>query len=399
MLVSHEDGGSAMPRLSLFRRQLLRLLQYVLLPLTLFYILVIYEPVPLSRLSHPRRKIDYDAHPTYEYTSLYRQKADLAFEQALDKKLLSLEQDTISLLDEADDLEADAVIWQLTTPDVATALKEWTKQWKLNNRDWDYFLLTARPAELYGYFESIPEIDAMKETSQDIQNDLTRYMLLWYHGGFYADVETWNRISLLDCKPIYDYTAREQGHNVSLMIGVETDEPYISAKQLREWRWARGFGFGQASMWAPMRFDPILRKAIVRTISNSRTQGRSAHEGWIQSLKNHVLGGRSEEVSGRGMFTDLVLEVLSESLKEDHRMRDRDAGLEHRVTWKKFRAMRETAWMDVSQVKEGSEDNMRGLAVLPVNIWYSGQNHSRSGSFEHPSACINYVPGFTPKHS
>ncbi|KAK2625507.1 hypothetical protein QTJ16_004819 [Diplocarpon rosae] len=392
MPIFHEDGGNAMPRLPFHHRRLLRLLCYVFVSLILLYILVTYEPVSLLQFPHSQQKIDYDAHPTYEYTSLYRQKADLAFEQALEEKLLDLERDTIFRLDGNHDLDAHLAIWQLTTPEVAGAVRTWTQQWRDNNEGWIYNLLTAPPTELYDIFEDIPEIGAMNATAQDVQDDLTRYMLLWYNGGFYTDVETWDRVPLRNCQPMAQLAQRKQDQEISLMIGVETDEPYLSPTQLRKWRWERGFAFGQSSLWAMMRFDPILRKAIVRTISHSRTQRMSAKEGWIQSAKNHLLGGNSEEVSGRGMFTDLVLEVLSESLREDHDMRDRDAGLERRVTWKKFRALKETVWMDVKQVKEGSEENMRGLAVLPINVWYNGQTHSRSGSFEHPDACVNHIP-------
>ncbi|PBP20763.1 hypothetical protein BUE80_DR008149 [Diplocarpon rosae] len=393
MRIFHEDGGNAMPRIPLHHRRLLRLLCYVFVPLILLYILVVYEPVPLLQFPHSQQKIDYDAHPTYEYTSLYRQKADLAFEHALEEKLLALERDITSQLpDEYEDLDAHLAIWQLTTPEVAGAVRTWTQQWKDNNADWVYNLLTSPPTDLYQIFKNIPEIGAMNEAAQDIQDDLTRYILLWYNGGFYTDVETWDRVPLRSCKPMAQLVQTKQDQEISLMIGVETDEPYLSTTQLRKWGWGRGFAFGQSSIWATMRFDPILRKAIVRTISHSRTQRMSAKEDWIQTAKNRLWGGNSEEVSGRGMLTDLVLEVLSESLSEDHEMRDRDAGLERRVTWKKFRALKETVWMNVKHVKEGSEENMRGLAVLPVNVWYNGQTHSRSGSFEHPDACVNHIP-------
>lgn len=393
MIRYHEEGGDAVPRMP--RRRLLRLLGYFLIPLTLLYILVAYEPVPLPLL-HTSKKIQYDLHPTYEYVSLYRQKSDLAFEKALDEQLRSLERYTISQLPyEQQNLATNLTIWQITTPTMADALKVWTSQWKDNNQDWFYNLFTSPPADLYAHFEGIPEIGAMNETSQTVQDDLTRYLLLWYHGGFYTEIDTWDRVAMRDCGPVATVLANQQ--DISLMIGIETDEPYLSTEQLRKWQWARGFGFGQSSMWAAMRFDPMLRKAIVRTISHARTQKTLAKESWMEKYISRV--DYSGEVSGKGMFTDVVLETLSKNLKDDHKMRDREAGLERRVTWKKFRALQEVLWMDVNQTREDSEDEIRGLAVLPINIWGSGQSHSKSASFEHPDACVNHVPGFRPRQS
>ena len=97
------------------------------------------------------------------------------------------------------------------------------------------------------------------------------------------------------------------------------------------------------------------------------------------------------------VFTDVVLETLSAALAEEHEMRDRDAGLERRVTWKKFRGLKEVLWMEGEQIKEGSEDDLRGLSVLPINVWGNGKSHSKSGTSEHPMACVNHMPGFRPK--
>ncbi len=60
----------------------------------------------------------------------------------------------------------------------------------------------------------------------------------------------------------------------------------------------------------------------------------------------------ASEISERGMFTDIALEVLSVSLAEDHELRDRDAGLERRISWKKFRRLKEMLWIDSDKGKE-----------------------------------------------
>ncbi|KAI9047588.1 hypothetical protein LZ554_008301 [Drepanopeziza brunnea f. sp. 'monogermtubi'] len=390
-----EAGQNAMARF--YRRRILRLLSVLLILLVLLYVLVAYEPVQLPLITHASKKIQYDTYPTYEYTSVYRQTADLAFENALDESLRGLERETLAQLPpEQQNLATNLTIWQVTTPEDAESLKEWTKQWKDNNQDWFHRLITSPLEELYSHFESIPEIAETNDVSQRVRDDLTRYLLLWWYGGLYTEVDTWDRMPLRDCPPVVNVLGGQQ--HVSLMLGVEKDEPYLSAEQLRNWHWTRGFGFGLQTVWAPMKFDPILRKAIVRTISHARTQNSRANEWWRGSVGKYMAKtDDSGEVSGKGMFTDLVLEVLSENLKEDHKMRDRDAGLERRVTWKKFRALKEPAWLDQGQLKEGKENDMRGLAVLPVHFWANGQSHSNSGGYDQVNACINWVPGYRPK--
>ncbi|KAH7319443.1 hypothetical protein BKA65DRAFT_102277 [Rhexocercosporidium sp. MPI-PUGE-AT-0058] len=394
-----EEGGIANPlpvqAVTIRRNRPVRLL-YTIIGLILFYLLIAYEPVPLPILAHSPKKIQYDLHPTYEYFSLYRQKADIAFEAALDEKLRALEQEIIKALPtDHHALTTNLTIWQITTQEAADALPLWTDQWRDNNQEWFYNLYTSPPAEQYSHFKDIPEIAGMNSTSTTVQNDLLRYLLLWFHGGFSADVDTWDRVALRDCLPIAAVLANEK--EVSLMVGVDLDEPFLSDATMREWKWPRAVGFGQAAIWAPMRFDPILRKAIVRTVSHAMIYNTFAEETWREKITART--DYTGEISGNGMLTDVVLEVLSATLKEGHKMRDREAGLERRVSWKKFRGLKEFLWIGREQVKEGSEHDMRGLAVLPINVWGSGKSHSKSGTFDHPDACINHMPGFRPKES
>lgn len=218
--------------------------------------------------------------------------------------------------------------------------------------------------------------------------------MLWYHGGFYTDIDTWERASLKDCPPIVEAQSREVG----LILGVERDEPFFSCDEIRRRGWTRGFGFGTGTVWAPKRFDPVLRKAIVRSISHAHVQQTLAGgDGWLASFKGTNEWGEEErgEISGAGMFTDIVLEVLSGGLKEGHELRDRDAGLERRVSWKKFKGLKSVLWIEPNQAKDGVD--MRGIAVLPINVWSNGQNHSSSGTFEADGACVNHVYGGCPK--
>lgn len=169
---------------------------------------------------------------------------------------------------------------------------------------------------------------------------------------------------------------------MSLVLGVGIDEPFMDPgiMKYKYKSWTRAVQFTDKVMWAPKRWDPLLRRAIVRSVSHARA--------WQES------GGSVNEVSGPGMLTDVVLEMLSEGLVDDHELRDRDAGLERRVTWKNIHGLDEPLWVDVDELKEkGKAEGMGGLAILPVNVWMNGQKHSKSGSDEAPGACVNYMPG------
>jgi hypothetical protein len=182
------------------------------------------------------------------------------------------------------------------------------------------------------------------------------------------------------------------------MVGVERDEPFFSWDEIKDRGWSRGFGFGLGTVWAPRRFDPILRTAIVRSVSHAHAHQKLAGgDGWMASFKGTNKWEEEEggEISGAGMFTDIIMEVLSECLKEDHELRDRDAGLERRVSWKKFKGLKRTLWIESNQAREGID--LRGIAVLPINVWSNGQNHSRSGTFEAEGACVNHAYGGRPK--
>ncbi|CZT51966.1 uncharacterized protein RSE6_13193 [Rhynchosporium secalis] len=380
---------------------------YILVALLLLYLLIAYEPVPLPVLARAPKKVTYDARPTYEYLSLYRQKADLKFEAIVDEKLRSLEREIIKGLPNnqtRDTLVTNLTIWQLTNKKTAAELAAFADQWRDNNKDWIYQLFTGTPGGLYEHFESVPEIANVNFTSKTVQDDLTRYLLLWFHGGFYASVETWNRLALRDCSPIA--TVLQHHKNTGLMIGVDRDEPYLSDATLKDWQWARGVGFGQTAMWAAVRFDPIIRKAIVRTISHAWTHEDMEKGTWREKYTAKVEGAIMEkltarvdysgEISGNGMLTDIILETLSATLKKDHKLKDPDAGLEKRVTWRKFWKLREVLWIDRDQLEEGSKDDIRGLTVLPINVWGSGKSHSRSGAFDSEEACINHSPNWRP---
>jgi mannosyltransferase OCH1-like enzyme len=383
-----------MPRIR--RGRYLRHLIYLLSLCSLFYIYLQYN----TQLLKPATPVaQYSSRPTYEYTSLYRTNSNSTFEDVLDVQLLLLEQSLRSSLPPHEQaLIANRTIWQITTPKEAETGALWVSQWRDNNQEWFYHLYTSPPIELLQLLSTIPEIATAYQAFPAIREDLLKYILLWYYGGFYTEIDTWARQAMRDCQPIISVV--EGQRNISLMVGVDIDEPYLSQNTIKQWGWARGFSFGQYVIWAPKRFDPILRKAIVRAISHGKTQKSLASRTWMNRYRSWRTQSRieyMEELSGAGMFTDLVLDMLSQSLKDGHRLRDRDAGLERRVTWKKFRASKSIIWVETDEIREGSENKMRGLAVVPINVWGSGQTHSGSGTTEAEDACVNHVHGRRPR--
>lgn len=376
-----------MPRFH--RRRTVQLLCYLLALASISYLLVRHE-APISIVEDNHKDAQHEAFPTYEYISDYRVQADHAFENQLEAQLLDLENATRHALPKPRSiLQASRTIWQIASPREAEAWRSWNAQWPNANPEWSYQLYSSLPDDLLEAFESIPNITSAIKDFPTIRQDLQRYMLLWYNGGLYADINTWDRVALGDCFPTKAVLQKQR--EISLMIGVDTDEPYLSRKTIDAWQWTRGFGFGLSVMWAPTRFDPLLRKAIVRSISHAHLQKNCLKHAWGDVIPH---SHRDPEVSGPGMFTDVVLEALSNNLEADDALRDRDAGLERRVTWKRFRALKQPIWIEADPTRYTLGDELRGLAVLPINIWGSGQHHSRSGSTDDAEACINRVHGW-----
>lgn len=194
--------------------------------------------------------------------------------------------------------------------------------------------------------------------------------------------------------------------NVSLVVGVEIDEPFASPQKMRDWHWARRYGFLQYNIYAPQRFSPLLRDIVVRVMSHTKRYIDESHFLW---------GGRYNEmatleITGPGVFTDAILDVLSDALPSTHPLVQKsvDADAEfgdlvpsysalpvQRVTWAPFHGIKETICVDGSEAEPGNM--FGGVCVLPVNAWGNGQRHSGSEGFSSSHACINHRFGGTWK--
>lgn len=243
-----------------------------------------------------------------------------------------------------------------------------------------------------------------------LRTDLLRYLLLWYHGGFYADMDVFPARPIKGCpdlKPLFPSNQKKEfgsssNNNISLVVGIELDEPYVSERGMREWHWTRRYGFLQYAMYAPRRFSPVLREIITRVMAHTKQHNdrfTSRLFGDYMYSESAVLG-----ISGPDVVTDAVLDVLSATLPQTHRLMnvsmEKDAGADNlsvsnvtgetlrRVTWAPFHRIDEPACVDDSEAME--RGSMGGICVLPVNAWGNGQRHSGSEGFGSSRACVNH---------
>lgn len=263
---------------------------------------------------------------------------------------------------------------------------------------------------------AIPEIATIYKSypRNVLRADLLRYLLLWYYGGFYADIDVFPARTIKTCPALEPFFApppneyTESTHpDVSLVVGIEVDEPYASQQFMRDWHWTRSYGLIQYTMYAPRRFSPLLHETIVRVLSHTR-QYNSQHSSFFRSPaygEKTILG-----VTGPDVFTDAILDTLSSSLPSTHPFvqqsidADADIGdllspelgdLNERVTWAPFHRLRDSVCIQADEAAPNK--SMGGLCVLPISVWGNGQRHSQAGGFNHPNACVNHRFGRTWK--
>lgn len=253
---------------------------------------------------------------------------------------------------------------------------------------------------------TVPHLESIYHTypRHVLQADLLRYLLLWFWGGFYADIDIYPKMPVTSCGPLVSLFTGVTP-NVSLVVGVEVDEPYASASKRRAWKWSRTHGFIQYSIYAPRRFSPILRKVIVRGIAHSlQHQGNTAT--WYRR-SGHFDDEAVLETTGPGMFTDAILDSLSDTLPPTHFLKVRpqqasvcphdeeSSGSFSRargiVSWFPFHKLRKSLWVaDTEPIGLAGYQRNGGILVLPINVWGNGQRHSGAGDFNNPDACLNH---------
>lgn len=255
----------------------------------------------------------------------------------------------------------------------------------------------------------IPEISsAYNSYPHDVlRADLLRYLILWYYGGYYADLDVYPARSIKSCPALNPVSRTPSSHdksqaNVSLILGIELDEPYASLQLRRDWHWSRIYQFVQYTMYAPRRFSPLLRRVIVRVLAHTRQHSQgSILFSRLTYDENSIL-----EITGPGVFTDAILDVLSETLPSTHPLvttsveenkhtgefyaDPNGGGIPGRVTWAPFYKLKNTLWVDASDSISDDDRDMAGLGVLPIRVWANGQRHSDAGFFQDIQACVNH---------
>ncbi|KAL2785802.1 hypothetical protein BJX66DRAFT_329014 [Aspergillus keveii] len=345
---------------------------------------------------------DYDVEerPRYLHHSSYRHSPDYAFERRVSDALKRIEQNAIA---ENSDLRADNRIWQIRLGNPNVERGHDSLQFEEKNREWEYTLVTDTQADEFitKTLSTVPELKKLYDSYpyHVIRSDLLRYLLLWYYGGYYADSDVYPAKSIKSCpslKPVFGDV--NTAANVSLVVGVEIDEPHASPQLMHDWHWIRTYGLIQYNIYAPQRFSPLLREVIVRVLSHTRQHNRYS----IPLIGPRYNEKTILEVTGPGVFTDAILDALTDGLPTTHPLIktsvDADepfgdlvshAGAHYRrVTWAPFHKIQEPLCVDADEAAVGKR--MGGLCVLPINAWGNGQRHSGAENFQSKHACINH---------
>ncbi|OQE41081.1 hypothetical protein PENCOP_c005G02509 [Penicillium coprophilum] len=367
-------------------------------------LIIVFKSLPssTSRLN-PRTDKSYgEDRPQYLHRSTFRANPDYEYETKLSNALRAIEIERGMRHDE----NAADTLWQIMLPGVISQRSDDSIQFEKKNSEWRYKLVQTDWAEnfILKTLESIPEIARLyKSYPHSVhRGDLLRYLILWYYGGYYADLDVYPARSIRSCPSLRDSIFKDNriNANITLVVGIEIDEPFASPQKMRDWHWARRYGFIQYTMYAPRRFSPLLREVIVRVLSHTKQHLDDSHF-WT--------GGYNEmdtlEITGPGVFTDAILDVLSDTLPTTHRLLQQsvDADAEflsspasvQGVTWAPFHGIQEPLCVEGPEAKSGK--HLGGLCVLPINAWGNGQRHSGSENFHTQQACINHRFGGTWK--
>ncbi|KAL2869516.1 uncharacterized protein BJX67DRAFT_347503 [Aspergillus lucknowensis] len=394
----------------LIRRRLFLLL--LLLLVLVFFVVLRCLPTGNNHIVSGKWLPDYDveATPRYLHRSSYRKSPDYAYERSVSEALQSIERDVLE--GNGGQRLADARIWQIRLGDYPVNLDRGPDSLMFENvnSEWEYQLVTDTEADRFitTVLAAVPELKTLYDSYpyHVIRSDLLRYLLLWYYGGYYADMDVFPAKSIKSCPSLAPLFAEPDSRpNVSLVVGIEIDEPHASPQLMRDWHWIRTYGLIQYTIYAPQRFSPLLREVIVRVLAHTRQHNK-------YSLP--LIGPRYNEktileVTGPGVFTDAILDALSDGLPTAHSLieesveSDKGIGdlvgpsgeISKRVTWAPFHTIREPLCVDAQEAAIGK--SFGGLCVLPINAWGNGQRHSGAENFRSRHACVNHRFGGTWK--
>ncbi|KAK9480331.1 nucleotide-diphospho-sugar transferase [Lipomyces japonicus] len=296
--------------------------------------------------------------PTYKYVSTFRRAPDKNYENYIDSQLVNLK---LASVGSKTAKAWPKFIWQ-TTKKVNKKYAAAVQSWNELNPEYDHRILDEKASDAFvaSAFKDIPDIVHLYNTfpSSALKVDLLRYLILYLHGGVYADIDVHCR------KPIGDWIKPALwSSGTDIITGMELDEPYATDASLARIGWYRGFGFVQYAIIAKPFAKPI-RTAIVRILSHARYLSKIKKQKLLSSYSPADI----YEVSGPGMWTDVIIDTLNYKRKD--------------VSWAQFH--------DIAHpVKFATEGG--AVVGLPTRYFGNGQRHSKAGDYNQADACINRI--------
>ncbi|KAJ5625237.1 hypothetical protein N7510_001546 [Penicillium lagena] len=349
---------------------------------------LLFQLLPSSNLA----RSPSDIKPEFLWHSPYRDNPDEDYEARIRNALKYIEQ--VSL--EHGDNKAIHKIWQvlLGTGENTDGRGQDSHDFQDRNSDWDHEVLSSKWAQWFldAFLNLVPDLRYYWKAYPDehLRADLLRYLVMWYHGGYYADLDVVPVLPIRDCPALQETVAvKNPKAHISLVVGIETDEPFATPEMGAQWQGARKYGFVQYNLYAPRRFSPLLREVIVRVLSH--TKQHFNRQRWLfGEFYDHYTQKMTHEITGPGVFTDAILDALSENLPSTHPLVAQSTEAEQqytnsppkRVTWAPFHGLQEPVCVDDSESATGKHTG--GLCVLPASVWGAGQRDSNS-----PDACID----------
>ncbi|KAG4276872.1 hypothetical protein BFJ63_vAg18634 [Fusarium oxysporum f. sp. narcissi] len=240
---------------------------------------------------------------------------------------------------------------------------EHVKSWADKNPEWRWEVLTETNELKYVEHQfgpqglNRPDITDFFRTvnSRIIKADLLRYMVMYFEGGLYADMD----VEAL--QPIRNFIPNgfDEGA-IDLVIGIEADEPAFKdhpilgglSRSFCQWTF----------MCKPLL--PVMMKMVENAMINVQqiAKGQGVNVSDVKMDFYQIIAS-----TGPGLFTDVIMQYMNEGDSQ-----------ESPITWDAFHQLDEAKLVN-------------RVLVLPVKAFAASQTHSRSGdTHKTPAALVKH---------